>query len=115
MPGPSLSAIVQRDAAVLGFGASSALAATGLATFVRSRGPMMASLIALGVLISQLLLHVSFLGSLRAGLPLAAFERMAGDTIEGLHFSLAIAIVVVVAWAAAAVAAGGWWSRRVEV
>jgi hypothetical protein len=112
---PSLSEIVQRDAAVLAFGASAALVSTGVATFSRSRGPVMASLIAFGVLISQLLLQVSFLGSVRELLPLAAFRRMAGDTISGLHFSLAVAIAVVVAWAIAAVAAGGWWARRVEV
>jgi ABC-type transport system involved in multi-copper enzyme maturation permease subunit len=112
---PSVSEIVQRDAAVLGFGACSALVCAGVATFARSRGPVMASLIAFGVLISQLLLHVSFLGGLRALLPLAAFERMAGDTISGLHVSLTAAIAVAVAWATAALAAGGWWARRVEV
>jgi hypothetical protein len=75
----------------------------------------MASLIAFGVLISQLLLQISFLGSLRELLPLAAFQRMAGDTMPGLHFSLGTAIVVAVAWALVALAAGGWWTRRVEV
>jgi len=114
-PVPSLSEIVQRDAAVLAFGASAALVCTGVATFVRSRGPVMASVIAFGVLISQLLLHVSFLGDLRQLLPLAAFERMAGDTLSGLSISLPIAIAVVVAWAVAALAAGGWWARRAEV
>jgi len=114
-PVPSLSEIVQRDAAVLAFGASTALVCTGVATFVRSRGPVTASVIAFGVLISQLLLHVSFLGDLRQLLPLAAFERMAGDTLSGLSMSLPIAIAVVVAWAVAALAAGGWWTRRAEV
>jgi hypothetical protein len=112
---PSLSEIIQRDAAVLGFGASSALVCTGIATFTRSRGPVMASLIAFGVLISELLLRISFLGSLRDVLPLAAFRRMAGDVTSGLHISLAVAITVAVAWALAALAAGGWWARRVEV
>ena len=111
---PSLPEIAQRDAAVLSFGASSALACTGLATFARSRGPMMASVIAFGVLISQLLLQASFLGSLRELLPLAAFQRMAGDAISGLHISLTVAIAVAVAWVLAALAAGGWWARRVE-
>jgi hypothetical protein len=114
-PLPSLSDIVQRDSAVLAFGALGALVCTGVATFVRSRGPVMASVIAFGVLISQLLMHVSFLGSLRELLPLAAFQRMAGDTISGLHFPLAVAVTVLVAWALGAVAAGGWWARRVEV
>jgi hypothetical protein len=112
---PSLSEIVQRDAAVLGFAASSALVCTGVATFARSRGPVMASVIAFGVLISQLLLHIGFLGGLRDLLPLAAFERMAGDALAGLHIPLAVAIAVVVGWALAALAAGGWWARRVEV
>jgi ABC-type transport system involved in multi-copper enzyme maturation permease subunit len=114
-PVPSVSEIVQRDGAVLTFGAVSALVCTGIATFVRSRGPLMASVIAFGVLISQLLLQLSFLGSLRELLPLAAFQRLAGDTISGLHFQLPVAIAVVVVWALAALAAGGWWARRVEV
>jgi hypothetical protein len=112
---PSLSEIVQRDAAVLGFAASSALVCAGVATFTRSRGPVMASVIALGVVISQLLLQASFLGDLRDALPLAAFERMAGDVTAGLHPSLGVAIAVAVAWAVGALAAGGWWARRVEV
>jgi hypothetical protein len=112
---PSLSEIVQRDAAVLGFAASSALVCAGVATFTRSRGPVMASVVALGVVISQLLLQASFLGDLRDALPLAAFERMAGDVTAGLHPSLGVAIAVAVAWAVGALAAGGWWARRVEV
>ncbi|MBV9535265.1 MAG: hypothetical protein JO321_07650 [Solirubrobacterales bacterium] len=114
-PVPSLSEVVQRDAAVLAFGACSALVCSGVASLVRSRGPLMASVIALGVLISQLVLQISFLGSLRELLPLAAFQRMAGDAVSGLHFSLAVAIAVAVAWSLAALAAGGWWARRVEV
>jgi hypothetical protein len=114
-PVPGVSEIVQRDAAVLAFAASAALVGTGIAAFARSRGPMMASMIAFGVLIPQLLLRVSFLGSLRDVLPTAAFDRMVGDTIGGLNISLAVAIAVVVAWALAALAAGGWWARRAEV
>jgi hypothetical protein len=112
---PSLSEIVQRDAAVLGFAASSTIVCTGIATFARSRGPVMASVIAFGVLISQVLLRVSFLGDVRDLLPLAAFERMAGDAITGLSVSLPVAIAVAVGWAVAGVLAGGWWARRVEV
>jgi ABC-type transport system involved in multi-copper enzyme maturation permease subunit len=112
---PSLSEIVQRDAAVLGFAASSAIVCTGIATFARSRGPVMASVIAFGVLISQLLLRVSFLGDVRDLLPLAAFERMAGDAITGLSVSLPVAIAVAVGWAMAGGLAGVWWARRVEV
>jgi hypothetical protein len=112
---PPLSEIIQRDVSVVGFGAAAALVSAGAGTFARSRGPVMASVIAFGALISLLLLNISFLGSLRAVLPLAAFERMAGTTIPGLHFSLPVAIAVVVAWAAAAAMAAGWWARRVEV
>jgi hypothetical protein len=112
---PSLSEIVQRDAAVLGFAASSALVCAGIGTFARSRGPVMASVIAVGVLISQLLLRAGFLGDLRDLLPLAAFQRLVGNAISGLHIPLPVAIAVVIAWAVAALAAGGWWARRVEV
>ncbi len=114
-PVPALSMIVHRDAAVLGFGALAALVCTGVATFVRSRGPLMASLIAFGVLISELLLQVQFLGSLRELLPLAAFERMVGDTIPGLQYPVAVAIAVAIGWALMALASGAWWARRVEV
>jgi ABC-type polysaccharide/polyol phosphate export permease len=112
---PSLSEIVQRNAAVLGFGAACTLVCAGLATFVRTRGPMMATVIATGVVISQLLLQVSFLGRLRELLPLASFRRMVGDSIFNLRPSLGAAIVVTLAWALAALAAGSWWARRVEV
>jgi hypothetical protein len=112
---PSLSEIVQRDAAVLGFAASGAIVCTGIATFARSRGPVMVSVIAFGVLISQFLLNVSFLGDIRDLLPLASFQRMAGDAISGLSCSLPVAIAVAAGWAAAGALAGGWWARRVEV
>jgi ABC-type transport system involved in multi-copper enzyme maturation permease subunit len=114
-PTPSVTEIVQRDGAVLAFGVSAAMVCVGLASFVRSRGPLMASVIAFGVLISQLLLQITFLGSLRELLPLAAFQRLAGDTSVGLHFPLVVAIAVTALWAFAAFAAGGWWTRRVEV
>jgi uncharacterized membrane protein (UPF0136 family) len=112
---PSLARIAQRDAGVLALGATATLVAVGGATFARSRGPVIAVVIALGVIVSQLLLHVSFLGDLRAALPLAAFERMVGDTTPGLHVSLAAAIGVTAGWALGALGAGGWWARRVEV
>lgn len=112
---PSLSDIVQRDAAVLGFGAACAVVCAGIGAFVRTRGPMMASVIAFGVVISQILLHISFLGDARALLPLAAFQRLAGDTMSGLAISLPAAVAVLAGWALAALAAGGWWARRVEV
>jgi hypothetical protein len=114
-PVSSVSQILQRDSAVLAFALSAALVCTGIATFVRTRGPLMASVIAVGVLISQILVQISFLGGLRALLPLAAFQRMAGDVRPGLHISLTVAIAVAVGWALAALAAGGWWARRVEV
>jgi hypothetical protein len=114
-PVPSLTDIVQHDGAVLAFGASAALVCTGIAAFARSRGAVMASVIAFGVLISQLLLRISFLGQAREFLPLASFNRMAGDAVSGLHISLAVAIAVTIGWALAALVAGGWWARRVEV
>jgi hypothetical protein len=115
LPAPSLGHIVQRTAGVLAFTATSTLVAVGIATFARSRGPVIAVVIALGVMVSQLLLHISFLGGVRGLLPLAAFQRMVGDTTPGLHMSLSLAIAVTVSWSLAALAAGGWWARRVEV
>ena len=114
-PVPSLSQIGGRYGAVLAFAASAALVCTGVATFARSRGPVMASVIALGVVISQLLLRADFLGGSRNAVPLAAFRRLAGDPVSGLNTSLTLAVGVTVAWALAALAAGAWWARRVEV
>jgi ABC-type transport system involved in multi-copper enzyme maturation permease subunit len=115
LPAPSLGHIAQHSAAVLAFGATSALVAVGIATFARSRGPVIAVVVALGVVVSQALLHVSFLGNLRALLPLEAFERIAGDATPGIHTSLTLALLVTTAWALAALVAGGWWARRVEI
>lgn len=114
-PAPSLSDIVRRDVSVLAFGALVTVFSAGVSTFVRSRGPMMVGLITFGVLISQLLLPATILGNVRALLPLAAFERMAGTTTAALHFSVPIAIAALIAWAVAALAAGSWSARRVEV
>jgi ABC-type transport system involved in multi-copper enzyme maturation permease subunit len=114
-PAPSLSYIVHRDAAVLAFGALSALMAVGIATFTRSRGPVIAVVIGFGVMVSQILIHIDFLGNLRALLPYEAFMRMIGDSTHGVHPSLTAAVAVTVAWAAASLAAGAWWARRVEV
>jgi len=114
-PAPSLGHIAQRDAAVLALGATATLVAVGGATFARSRGPVIAVVIAFGVIVSQLLLRIEFLGDLRDALPLAAFGRIAGDTTPGLHETLGVAIGVIAGWALAALGAGGWWARRVEV
>jgi uncharacterized membrane protein (UPF0136 family) len=114
-PVPSLSQIGARFGAVLAFAAAAALVCTGVATFARSRGPVMASVIALGVVISQLLLRASFLGGVRNAIPLVAFQRLAEDPVSGVSTTLALAIAVTVGWAVAALAAGAWWARRVEV
>jgi ABC-type transport system involved in multi-copper enzyme maturation permease subunit len=115
LPAPSLSHILHRGAAVLAFGAASAAVAVGLATFAKSRGPVIAVVIALGVMVSQALLHVSFLGDLRALLPLEAFTRMVGDGTQGVHTSLAVAIVVTATWALIALSAGAAHARRAEI
>jgi hypothetical protein len=114
-PAPSLTEILQRSAAVLAFGAAGALVCAGIGAFTRSRGPAMASVIAFGVVISQLLLRASFLGGLRNLLPLAAFQRLVENPVSGLNTPLGVAITVTAGWALAALVAGGWWSRRVEV
>jgi len=115
LPAPSAGAIAHRDAAVLAFGAVTALVAVGIATFVRSRGPVIAVVIGFGLVVSQVLAHVGFLGDVRAALPLEAFLRLVGDRTDGVHPSLAAAVAVIAAWGLAALGAGSWWARRVEV
>jgi ABC-type transport system involved in multi-copper enzyme maturation permease subunit len=115
LPAPSPAHILHRGAAVLAFGAVSASVAVGIATFARSRGPVIAVVVALGVMVSQALLHVSFLGDLRALLPLEAFTRMVGDATQGVHTSLAVALLVTATWALGALAAGAARARRAEI
>jgi ABC-type transport system involved in multi-copper enzyme maturation permease subunit len=115
LPAPSLSHILHRGAAVLAFGAASASVAVAVATFAKSRGPVIAVVIAFGVMVSQALLHVSFLGDLRALLPLEAFTRMVGDGTQGIHTSLAVAVVVTATWALSALFAGALHARRAEI
>jgi hypothetical protein len=114
-PVPSVSYILQRDAAVLAFTAVTALVAVGIATFARSRGPVMAVVIALGVVVSQLLLQVTFLGDVRSAIPFDAFQTLAGDTGDTVQMSTGVAVAVLAAWAATATGLGGWWARRMEV
>jgi ABC-type transport system involved in multi-copper enzyme maturation permease subunit len=112
---PSFSYILQRDASVLALVAVSALSAVGIATFARSRGPVMAVVIAFGVIVSQLLMQISFLGGVRAALPLAAFQHLAGDTRGVVAMSTGAAITVLVAWGVAFTGVGNWWARRMEI
>ncbi|MFL5831769.1 MAG: hypothetical protein ACJ76X_17770 [Solirubrobacteraceae bacterium] len=112
---PSFSYILQRDASVVALVGVTAVVAVGVATFARTRGPVMAVVIAANVIVSQLLLQATFLGDARAVLPVAAFEHLAGDTTRTLQMSTAAAIVVLVVWAGAAAGAGGWWARRMEI
>jgi ABC-type transport system involved in multi-copper enzyme maturation permease subunit len=112
---PSVSYILQRDASVLAFAGVTALVTVGAATFARTRGPVMAVVIALGVIVSQLLLQATFLGDVRDVLPLAAFTHLAGDTTRTLQMSTGVAIAVFLAWAGAATGLGSWWARRMEV
>jgi hypothetical protein len=112
---PSVSEILHRSAAVLAFGGGTAVLAVGFATFARSRGPVIAVVIAFDLVVSQVLTQVSFLGNLREALPLEAFMRMIGDRTPGVSMALATAVAVTLAWAVAAAGAGAWWSRRAEV
>jgi ABC-type transport system involved in multi-copper enzyme maturation permease subunit len=115
LPAPSVSEILHRSAAVLAFGVGTGLLAVALATLAKSRGPVIATVLALDVVVSQVLIHVSFLGDTRAVLPYVAFMRLIGDKMSGIDVSLLAAVGVTVAWAVAAVGTGLWWARRVEV
>lgn len=114
----SLSEIVRSVAVVLGFGASAALACAAIATFMRSRGPLMASAIA-AAFVSLEVLRISFLGNFRAVLPMGDLQRMMDSatsiSTSKLAFSTPLAIAVLAAWTVAAVATGGWWAQRIEV
>jgi ABC-type transport system involved in multi-copper enzyme maturation permease subunit len=111
---PSFSEVVRRIAAVLAYGVAATLVCVGLATFVRSRGPMMAGVIA-GTFVSLELMRVGFLGGLRTVFPEAAFFRLTGSTVSGVHFSPPLAIAVLVSWSVVALTAGLWWAQRIEV
>jgi ABC-type transport system involved in multi-copper enzyme maturation permease subunit len=112
---PSASEIFHRSGAVLAFGAGAGLLAVGTATLAKSRGPVIAAVLAFEVVVSPLLVRATFLGGIRGLLPYVAFNRMIGDDMSGISVSILAAVGVTLAWALAAVGVGAWWARRVEV
>jgi hypothetical protein len=111
---PSGSVIVE----YMEFGvAGTALAmimAIGLAAFASSR-VVVGVLIAWNAIISNLLLHISALGSARKGIDGAAVTQLAPPKFQQdapVHMSELTALLVILAWAAVFIVAGNWWTRR---
>jgi ABC-type transport system involved in multi-copper enzyme maturation permease subunit len=87
----------------------------GLASLIGSRTTTIAVLLAFRLVLTPLLLSISFLGVIRELVPGAAMQRLGpaafGETIRqgpDVPMSVGAAIAVIVGWLVVALAAGGW-------
>lgn len=116
---PSLSVILQSSGWILLTTCSMLLVAVGVSSLIGSRAPSITVLLAWQLLVSQLLLQVSFLGGIRDGLLLSAQHHFAPAGMlsgrEGYSTSSAVvATLVVAAWVLGALAAGAWRTRTID-
>jgi len=89
--------------------------AVGLAAFASSR-VVVGVLIAWNAIVSQLLMQISSLGSVRKGIDVAAAEHFMPLTNNGggarIAMSAVTALLVLVGWALVFTRAGRWWTIR---
>jgi hypothetical protein len=113
-PTPSGSVLLEYVEYGLAAGALSIVMAVGLAAFASSR-VVVGVLIAWNAIVSNLLMHISALGSARKGIDGAAVIQLGPDTINRdapVHMSELMALLVILAWAAVFIVFGNWWTRR---
>jgi hypothetical protein len=116
---PSLSMILQTSGWIVLSTCSMLIVAVGVSSLIGSRAPSITVLLAWQLLVSQLLVQVSFLGHVRDALLLAANQHFAPAGILGSRTgysasSAVIATLVVAAWVGVALAAGAWRTRTID-
>ena len=116
---PSLSLILEGSGWVLLTTCSMLVIAVGVSSLIGSRAPSITVLLAFQLLVSQLLLQVSFLGHVRDALLLSATHEFAPAGMLGgrASYSVSSAVVatlVVAAWVLGALAAGAWRTRTID-
>jgi hypothetical protein len=109
LPTPSVSLILRSAAWIVLCNAVLASLAVGVGALTGSRGVTLTGVIGWHTVATQLLLHVSSLGSLRDGLLVASLSRLTpvpGATV--LAMSTGAAIAVVIPWLVIPAALGAW-------
>ena len=111
---PSGSVIVEYIEYGFASGVLSIVMAVGLAAFASSR-VVVGVLIAWSAIVSNLIMHIKVLGSVRKGIDAAAVMQLGPDNINRdapVHMSELTALLVILAWAAVFIVFGNWWTRR---
>jgi hypothetical protein len=116
---PSLSVILDGSGWILITTCSMLLVAVGVSSLIGSRAPSITVLLAWQLLVSQLLLQVSFLGHVRDALLLSATHEyapagMLGGRAGYSTTSAVVATLVVAAWIVGALAAGAWRTKTID-
>jgi hypothetical protein len=115
---PSVHLILTSSGWILLTTVSMLIVSVGISSLIGSRASSITLLLAWQLLISQLLLQISFLGGIRDGLLLAATHRFAPAGVLGnggyAVSSAAIAAIVVGAWIAISLGAGALRTRGMD-
>ena len=112
---PSAGAVIAGTFALLLAGALGSALAVGLAALFGSRGPVIATLLAVELAISPILATLTFLGSARQVLPGQALDRIAQISLHSVPIALPVAMLVIVGWMAAAFGVGAWRTKTQEI
>jgi hypothetical protein len=117
-PVPSVDTVLAGSGWILLTTVSMLVVAVGVSSVIQSRGSSVTALLAWQLLVSQLLLQISFLGAGRDALLLSATRHFAPAGMLGrggyATSSAVVATLVVVGWIAAALWAGAWRTRRMD-
>ncbi len=115
LPAPSLHLVVESGAWVILDLTLFFVIGLGLASLIGSRTTSIAALLAFRLVLTPLLLSISFLGVIRELVPGAALQRLEptelGDTVRqgpDVPMSLAAAVAVLLGWIVLWIAVGGW-------
>ena len=119
LPAPSFTFIIETSGWVLLSTCSMLIIAVGVSSLIGSGAPSITVLLAWQLLVSQLLLQVTFLGHIRDALLLSAQHHFAPAGVLGgragyATSSAVVAGLVVVAWVIAALAGGAWRTRTMD-
>jgi hypothetical protein len=116
---PSLSLILETSGWILLTTCSMLVVAVGVSSLIGSRAPSITALLAWQLLVSQLLLQVSFLGPVRDAMLLSAQHHFAPAGILGGRAgystsSAVVATLVLAAWVLVALAGGAWRTKTMD-
>ena len=114
LPHPTGSLIAKYAEYALAGSVIDIIIAVGLAAFASSR-VVVGVLIAWNAIVSQLLMQIGSLGSIRKGIDSAAVLQFGPENLTRnatVHMSKGAALLVLVAWAAVFITAGRWWTQR---